>query len=546
MLDMYLSREVEVQTKIAQRDELISLMHRLPVEELVRIHETGEIKLAFMDECMPSGEKTTWLDHFKGTALFAQAIALEEQEIQERAADQQRSEVEDQSRQESWRSRDALRLQKRLLELELAKQELQESTAETAAQPMPQTPGMGIPPGIQAGAQGAGAPGDVPPEAIGKMASILKAAKEKEDKKGQKLMDAIPASGRGRAFMETLGDAGMGGSRVGALMGGLGGAAHGAMTGQGAVDRVLRALGHGAIGTGAGALAGGLGNMAAAAPGAGVGAMTESPLVGAIGGGGVGYGLGKLLEHAAPGSPAAGIAPGMMGVLGTLGGVMAGHRASHAGGKRDEAEGKLMQHYDQVDDRELDGKKKHADIGSFLKGVAPAALEFAKKHPGAVIGGGLGAAHGLLHQGGGITSALAEGAGGAAIGHGLQSMAGNPAVQGMAGDASSKIRNLFKSQMDVPAMAQTMGKEGSTKVAFMAPILGALAGGAAKAGLGAAAGAAKGGIASGIGSFLKQNPMKAMGAGLGAVSNFAQSRANGQGLGSSLLSGAAGGAAGLG
>lgn len=67
---------------------------------------------------------------------------------------------------------------------------------------------------------------------------------------------------------------------------------------------------------------------------------------------------------------------------------------------------------------------KEAAVTDFLKAVAPKAIEFAKVHPGAVIGGGLGALHGLMRQGGGVGSALVEGAGGAALGHGAQHFGG--------------------------------------------------------------------------------------------------------------------------
>jgi len=83
-------------------------------------------------------------------------------------------------------------------------------------------------------------------------------------------------------------------------------------------------------------------------------------------------------------------------------------------------------------------------------------------------------------------------------------------------------------------------------------MMGALGGAAMRGGLGAAAKGALAnaggvsGLASSAMNFMKANPMKAVGAGLGAVSNFAQARQSGQGMGSAALSGLAGGASALG
>lgn len=379
MLDSFLKVAYAEKQKTAMRDRVVELMSRLPVEELLKIRETGEVKLAWGD-LVPGGDnEATWLDHFKDTPLYSQAIALEEECLKLQAANQQRSSVENQERDQMYQEQDALRLQKKLLELELAKSRL---AAESAAQPPPMpSPGMGAPPGMTA--QGAGALGDV--------------------------------------------------------------ASEGAQDGA----------------------------------------------------------IGKMAEAM---------------------------RASLA---------------------------KHAGVGEFLAKAAPAAMNFAKAHPGAVIGGGLGALHGLMRQDGGVGSAVLEGAGGAALGHGAQHIAQQH-------DLPGKLKGMLHQEVP-PAPTATVAKEAaskplpfvSEKVAFMGALLGSLGGAAAKAGMGAAAKgalgagmqtAAKGGlggIASAAGNWMKQNPMKAVGAGLNAASNFAQAKQQGQGHLGAAISGLAGGASAL-
>lgn len=145
-----------------------------------------------------------------------------------------------------------------------------------------------------------------------------------------------------------------------------------------------------------------------------------------------------------------------------------------------------------------------------MGGLGEAALAFAKKNPGAAIGGGLGALHGLMN--GGIGSAVTEGAVGAAAGHGIHSYGQQNGINSLE-TAKAHIDQLRKMGMD--------------KEAFGALLQ------AAKSALPAAM------------NFIKANPLKAGIGAAQAVGNFASSRKNGEGLGSSLLSGAAGAASAL-
>lgn len=103
-----------------------NLLKQLPVEDLYKL-ATGEVtKQAYLSECAPSngdGKSATWIDRFKGTPLFDQAVALEQEEIQlEMDELQKRKErqVQSQMQEGTWELRDQLRLKKRLLELQAA------------------------------------------------------------------------------------------------------------------------------------------------------------------------------------------------------------------------------------------------------------------------------------------------------------------------------------------------------------------------------------------------------------------------------------------
>lgn len=559
MLDQYLQIQAREQEKTASRDRFVDRMMLLPTEELHHIQQTGEIKLAFCSDILSSDDRKTWLDNFKGTPLFAQAIALEEEDLKMQAADDQSDQVESQERATKRQARDALRLEKRLLELELVKSE---QSAESAALPPPApSPGMGAPPGM--GEQGAGAPGDVPPAEIGKMASVLKAAAEKVKKDAHDSGDLV-----GRHLHHA-------------------GALYGASEGAKKYHGAAKTVGYGRKGRLAGAA------------------------LGALTGGVIGHSAGRLAQ----------------GVV---------HGAAHA-----------------------KDKEKEAGVGDFLRAAAPVVGDFVKKHPGAAIGGGLGALHGLMHQGGGVGSAVLEGAGGAALGHAGEHMYRSGSLQGIkdavmpasnavakeaaallpfsdeknAGHAPEKVLKALRGAsakrvgefgrsasfrkglhdsgashgalsgaknfkhhvakgveadshrfMAMNELGRKEGlrsghlhgavaagaagaaglaagkkhEKGEEKQAFIGAMLGALGGAAARGGMGAAASGALGAGAKGLMSggmsglasqgmnWLKSNPMKAVGGAMNAASNFASARQQGQGLGSSALSGLAGGASALG
>lgn len=112
MLDQFLATVYRHETEKTASSTLEAKLRTMPTE-LVE-------KIAFGNapKCIGDGEVKCWLDNFKGTPLFEKAVELERAEIQLEQADiEQRMNMQS---QDSWTKRDALRLQKKMLELDLA------------------------------------------------------------------------------------------------------------------------------------------------------------------------------------------------------------------------------------------------------------------------------------------------------------------------------------------------------------------------------------------------------------------------------------------
>lgn len=151
MLDEFLKVAYQTQTRERAHFELAGLMEGLPIVELRKLAEGTPIaalyghldKNAYLSEaCGPDGAPKGFLDKFKGTPLFEQAIALEQEELQAEMADTQKRQEERTRRAAEdtlYDTRDRIRVQKRLLELELAKVESGGAPvpgADPTAQPM--------------------------------------------------------------------------------------------------------------------------------------------------------------------------------------------------------------------------------------------------------------------------------------------------------------------------------------------------------------------------------------------------------------------------
>jgi hypothetical protein len=171
MFEEYLEVAYEKQTRKQATFEVVGLLEGLPDWEVEKIAEgmpvselyghldhrapgTPGVKVAFSELKCGGDSDLTFLEAFKGTPLFDQAIALEQEEIQASMLDQQKRQERramSQGDDQLWDARDKIRLRKRLLELELAKSQNGSGTG---------APVPGVPD------QGSGAPGPVPAEGV--------------------------------------------------------------------------------------------------------------------------------------------------------------------------------------------------------------------------------------------------------------------------------------------------------------------------------------------------------------------------------------------
>jgi hypothetical protein len=116
MLDRFLEVSYAHEQGRNLRNEMAEAMEALPVETLHKL-ASGQEKLAFGDE------GGCWLDQFAGTPLYEQAIQLEEQSIKLKAQRQTQSREDRDARDQLYDAEDAIRLKKKMLELDMRKQE---------------------------------------------------------------------------------------------------------------------------------------------------------------------------------------------------------------------------------------------------------------------------------------------------------------------------------------------------------------------------------------------------------------------------------------
>lgn len=151
MLDVFLQVVADRESRQEKNAQAVSLLSQLPKEELAAL--ANGVKLAWL-EASPSDSRDSWLGRFRDTPLYNQALALEQEELQlDIAESQQRKQS-----QGIWDGRDMVRIQKRLLELELQK----------AKAPLPPAPDTVV------AEQGLGAPVETPvaPAVAAKTAGI--------------------------------------------------------------------------------------------------------------------------------------------------------------------------------------------------------------------------------------------------------------------------------------------------------------------------------------------------------------------------------------
>lgn len=122
MLDHFLEAAYEKDFEKTAERAMVDKLKALPMDTLLEL--AGNEKLGFLGvtgDCQTkasSDDPKTWLDMFKGTPLFDQALELERADLQLEQQDIQRR-MEEQANN-TWTQRDALRLKKRMLELDLA------------------------------------------------------------------------------------------------------------------------------------------------------------------------------------------------------------------------------------------------------------------------------------------------------------------------------------------------------------------------------------------------------------------------------------------
>jgi hypothetical protein len=169
MLDPFMRTLYERDSKERHDSKMVDLMTQLPNETLVKI-ASGEEKLGF-------GSDDDWLEKYKGTPLLDQAIQLEQQslelEMQRKQVQRQEDEEYDQKdevRKQRRQQEDELNVQKKMLDLELAKVEGEQMQApeEPAAPPAPAEPQSApTPPAVPQAT-----PGATPPPVTPKVAAM--------------------------------------------------------------------------------------------------------------------------------------------------------------------------------------------------------------------------------------------------------------------------------------------------------------------------------------------------------------------------------------
>lgn len=197
MLDTFLQVAYEHEKTASDKTELAELMMQLPDEELAKL-ASGEVKLSY-------GCGDDWLEKYKGTPLMEQAIALEQQALEMEMQRKQQQQERSEGYREEDAARDQLSIQKKMLDLELAKAESgiggpEEAPPEMAGpegappEASPPPPEAGPPPGPPPPPE-AGPPPGLPPEAA-KMAEAKQKFLESVGKHLSKAKEKAVSAGK--------------------------------------------------------------------------------------------------------------------------------------------------------------------------------------------------------------------------------------------------------------------------------------------------------------------------------------------------------------
>jgi hypothetical protein len=129
MLNEFLEALHSTEMKKQASRELVETLKNLPNEELFNLangNPSPAIKLAYVDDPSNCGN---WLDKYKGTPLFEQAVGIEEELLQIEAKQQEMREADHMNREALYDASDRLRLQKRVLDLQLVRAAEPQSSA---------------------------------------------------------------------------------------------------------------------------------------------------------------------------------------------------------------------------------------------------------------------------------------------------------------------------------------------------------------------------------------------------------------------------------
>lgn len=151
MLDTFLKVAYARDQRTREQDEMVAALQHLPLEDLRKLADGGPVPW----DGVSSGNE--FLDRFRGTPLFEQAMVLEQEELQAEMTDLQKREdrrLTEQNDQSLYAQKDKIRLKKKMLELELAKQH-----GEQAGSTAPEDNAGGPPEALEPVPPAAGAPG---------------------------------------------------------------------------------------------------------------------------------------------------------------------------------------------------------------------------------------------------------------------------------------------------------------------------------------------------------------------------------------------------
>lgn len=255
MLPQFLEVLYANETELQQSVKLAHNLQNLSEEELYAL-ATGQTKLAF-------GDSEDWLEKYRGTELFDQAMALEKASLENDVARSQADAARPQMDQFSDTA-DQIRLQKKMLDLQLV--EHQEGGA-------PMQAGGQLPEAVPGAAQGAGALGDMASEGASDGATGM------QGKTGSVANFLKAAAGLGGLASSAVSIARKNPAAVGAGLGSIVGALTAKRDPQTGEKHYIRGAVGGAVAGGAlGHAAGGIGNRMASTTAAGA-AQTPMGLV---------------------------------------------------------------------------------------------------------------------------------------------------------------------------------------------------------------------------------------------------------------------------